>query len=429
MPTAERSGSEETYRPISGQAIASFVLALIFGIMVVAGGVAGLVAGLPLILSNWTLLLPVGGVVLAVLAQRQIRSSEGTRAGQRLAVWGLWLSVLFGLGYGAYSVGTYFAIRHQVERFLFDEETGFFARLKRRDGLEPVGVDEAFLLTRPADERGPVGGAEKERAEFRFRQVIGRFRDSPFVRAISQGGADTTVTAQGISGLKYEQGGFALDVTVQIATPELSVPFVVTVRSKDTEGAAANKWFIDVSRIFQAGDEVKTERGKALDALRLRSHQFVIRWLKKLRDRDVNDARKDIRNPADFSVSKSNISEDTGKLIDKVLDPDARPGDLDFDATLSCCIPDERRNSPGPPPAPAYWSLSKDGKHLQIAHELALAFDDSKKEGKIGCTGKVILERAGEPFAADPNSKWTIVGLSFSSERASGPTPPERTRR
>src|SRR5437764_514906 len=87
------------YRPLSIWAIAGFAVAVLYAVLVVVGGLAGLILGSPLLLGTWGFLLPIVSAAIAFVGRRQVAHSEGTRAGLKLAVWGWWLSVLFGLSY------------------------------------------------------------------------------------------------------------------------------------------------------------------------------------------------------------------------------------------------------------------------------------------------------------------------------------------
>src|SRR5690348_7426840 len=75
MPSAE---APEPYQPLSLLAIAGFVLCLLYALVVIGGGVVALINHTPWLLPLWTLLLPVAGVTLALVARGRIQTSEGT---------------------------------------------------------------------------------------------------------------------------------------------------------------------------------------------------------------------------------------------------------------------------------------------------------------------------------------------------------------
>lgn len=199
-PAPPPAAAEPAYRPLSGLALAAFLLAALYALAVSLGGVvafatqhywwlliltllappagalvaraagvrgagallcwAGLsllglyallgVFGLvaysntsPWMLPGWTVLLPLIAGTLAWLARGRIRESEDTLGGATLAAWGLGLSLFFGLTYVAYYAGAYVAVRQQAESFA-------------RQWIELLAQDklpEAFALTMPERDR------------------------------------------------------------------------------------------------------------------------------------------------------------------------------------------------------------------------------------------------------------------------------------
>jgi hypothetical protein len=235
--------------------------------------------------------------------------------------------------------------------------------------------------------------------------------------------------------MKYEQGGFVLEVTVELVTPEQTVPFAITVRSKDSSGAGTDKWFVDMTKLRQLGPEVETERGRVLRGLRGLSHEFAVQWLMKLRGRDLPGALKDTIAPSEFvqggkAIQKTISQEALRKKIDQIFDPAAKDEAAAFDATLGCCLRDARRPSQIPPP-PAYWSLNHK-KHLEVAHDLSLLFDgDPAKGTRVICMGRVVVERTeGEPFALDPKRLpvWRVARFEITASHTMGPGEGSRER-
>src|SRR5947208_10532966 len=123
------------YRRVSGFAIAAIIVACCYGLIVLIACVSGLSKGTPVLLAPWLQAVSVLGTLLALAALVHIRRSEGTVAGGKLAFWSLLLSVFFGLGYAAYYVATYFAIRQQADNFT----QSWFKK------LEEGKINQAFL--------------------------------------------------------------------------------------------------------------------------------------------------------------------------------------------------------------------------------------------------------------------------------------------
>src|SRR4051812_13385041 len=120
-PTADKSpataAAPAVYNPLSILAVLGLGAAALYAGIVIVNAVSALQRGEPLLLPDWFLLLPLAGAGLSLLALRQIRNAEGTLSGERLCQWGLGLSVVVGLAYGAYYLVTGWAIQHQANTF------------------------------------------------------------------------------------------------------------------------------------------------------------------------------------------------------------------------------------------------------------------------------------------------------------------------
>src|SRR5262249_59104212 len=181
-------------------------------------------------------LVPVLAVVLCVLASVRIRRSEGTLAGASLVHWGLVLSLLVGLGYGAYRAGMYFAIKQQAQRFterwLELLREGDMARAglglvppERRAGVQEDAPDlaqEVNLL---------MGGGQASKQ----RIPLNLFRQMPLVRLLVQGGKEATFSLQGVRSLDYIRGGYRVALLYEISTPEGTFEAEVTVQSSTVQ--------------------------------------------------------------------------------------------------------------------------------------------------------------------------------------------------
>src|SRR5437879_1991684 len=115
---SERPGEPLVYRPLSLPAVAGFGLACLYALVVVIGTAAALIGGAPALLPSPFFPVVLLAAVLSLLALWQIRNSEGTRAGAALAQWGLWISILAGLGYGAYRLAASLAVTSQANQFV-----------------------------------------------------------------------------------------------------------------------------------------------------------------------------------------------------------------------------------------------------------------------------------------------------------------------
>ncbi len=125
------------YKPLAVMAVVAFVAAAFFVGLVVILTLVGLVSRKP-VLEAWLIGFAIIGVLMSIAARWQIRISEGTRAGEKLAKWALWLSVIGGCIYVAYYGGSVMSIRSQADRFVQD---AWLNALKSNDS------DNGFLLT------------------------------------------------------------------------------------------------------------------------------------------------------------------------------------------------------------------------------------------------------------------------------------------
>ena len=253
--TQEPAGAEAAYKPISGLAIAGIILAGLFVLVVAVATVAGLIQGAGFFLPTFLMLLPIGGAILSFLAQRQIRASEGTRAGLGLARWGLWLSVFTGLGYTAYYQFTKLAILQQSNAFLMEKDTdsGFFPLLQESglDGGDDVKLNSAFLLTVPESNRGNVN-PQNDKQMTRLFDVPGKqgpgmltsFRHHYLIAAIRRAGKDCKIEPLGVHEWSFEKGGYKVIRIYRVTTPEAIFKALVPVHSTSDNFGGMRKWYV-----------------------------------------------------------------------------------------------------------------------------------------------------------------------------------------
>jgi hypothetical protein len=276
---------------LSGVAIACLVCAAGYTALLLFSVVMGFLKREPIYLPTWMLVLPATAAILGYLALRQIRASEGTRAGVLLARWGLWLAVLSGLGSATFSFFTGLAIRQQSDDFLTrgfesrerDPNPGFFTLLKRGE------VNAAFLLTVPPNKRqaNPQNDREMEKL-FDVPEnhqlpegKLTRFRDADFVRLLQQPyDPPLQMQALGVKSWEYVDRGYRVERTYRLTTPEGEFDLVLTVQSSDSDVAGeGRKWTV----VWQGSDRLKpvrlTDLGNRMVNLRRSAARFVSNWL------------------------------------------------------------------------------------------------------------------------------------------------------
>ncbi|MSU78466.1 MAG: hypothetical protein EXS16_10275 [Gemmataceae bacterium] len=276
------------YRPVSGWAVAGFVVGLLFAALVLVCTVLGLFQGIPVFFPSWMLAIPIVGLALSWLGQKTIHESEGTCVGAKLASTGLWLSLLSGLGYLAYYLGTTFAIESQANSFLMDKEdgSGFFARLREGGGE----VNSAFLLTLPATHRGSAAPDDIKAMIDRYDDrkedpgAFTLFPDQPLVRIFHKDlGKDAEITPQAVLGWKYAEGRYKVDRVYRIKTKEVEAEAIISVQSTEAESKGqGRRWFVSMRESALKEPYRLTPLGESVKKLRLDARLVLEQWAKDL---------------------------------------------------------------------------------------------------------------------------------------------------
>jgi len=298
MPSSE---TPETYRPVSLLAGTAITLAGLYGLVVVFGALVAMGSGLPLLLPVWTFGLPGASLLLAWMARSQIQSSEGSMTGLALTRWSVWLSIFFGLSYGAYYTATGLAVRNQADHF---------ARLWLKEITEaksdPGKLNQAFYLTRQPPRKALTPDALREMLEIRNLAAdlnapgtLSGFTQTDFVRLLLLAGDKAQVELQGVNGWGYEGGGYLVSLTYRIETPLATFHLRIATggvesRSRDEPG---RQWYVKLEGTYpvnKAGEfrrEIPfTQEGEALWKVRESALQAGASWFELLRNGRIHEA-------------------------------------------------------------------------------------------------------------------------------------------
>jgi hypothetical protein len=281
---SERPPETVSYRPVSGLAIAALIIAALYAVVVGGVGIVAFASGTPFFLPIWMFIIPAASFVLAVIAGRQIRTAEGTRSGQGLVAWAWWLSVLFGVGYGAFYGFTVLAVWLQadadIHRYFFD---------KIRAGK----VDEAFQFTIDPEERDAASRIQEMRirfgqAEGGKKSPLARFREHEIVQVIRQGGSDTNIKSLGLKDWEYKDKGYTVHQVYRITTPEGVFDIALGVRSRESREFKGRRWqlLLAPSTTYVVSRQ-KTDYGSKLDAWRFDALGFGARWMRRQQEGDL----------------------------------------------------------------------------------------------------------------------------------------------
>lgn len=335
VPTSESAAQPLVYRPLSPPAVAAFVAAVLYALLVaVLGGVA-FATGSPLLLPAWMLVIPITAAALGVVALWLIRQAEGTRSGAGLARWAVWLSALFGLGYAAIAGGTYLAVRLQSGKFT-------------RDWIADVHegkLAKAFLLTRdPADRKGVNPDKAEDMRRWTLPSTghkgeLPRFEDSELVRVLRHAGPDLHIESLGIRDWEPKEGPSGVVYHVEnhfrFTTPEgvFNAAFDVWgLRGKDYTG---RQWMVNWENTKIVEKEL-SPYGEALAQWAEQAAAFVNDWLDKRKNGDWPGFYLDTQEPARRGVLRAEESAvGLGAALAELGSPAHTPASLTALATLA----------------------------------------------------------------------------------------------
>jgi hypothetical protein len=283
----------EIYRPLSKLAVGAILIAGAYAALISLFGVVAMVTGWPLFLNLWNLLFPVTGLALAYAGRQAIRHSEGVLSGLALTTWAWWLSILFGLGYGAYYFGTYMAVSWQAEDFI----------TRWIDKIRAGKINEAFLDTQEPARRKYDNPSDSEYMYSRYglasgprnRGHLSVFQDMELIRLLQNAGPELQVKLLGVKNWEYDKGGYQVAETYRITTPEGDFDGTLVVKSSDSKEIEGRQWQVAAETLRLTEKPNLSPLGQTLDRWRLQSGRFVGEWLMKRGQGDALGAFLDTR--------------------------------------------------------------------------------------------------------------------------------------
>ncbi len=279
-----REANDAGYRRISGFAIAGLVVGIFFVLFLLVQAIMGMMAHTTILLPLWFEFIAVLGVALSLIGARSIRRADGTLAGTRIAQFGLWISLVTGLGYGAYYGATYLAVRQQADAFT---EEWF-------DKIRKGKVNEAFLLTQPPGVRRAANPDDEKGLQIRFNASIAGpkgapskggmldiFRGNELIVKLRQGGDATKITPLGVRTWEHIEGAYVVKRVYLVEVPEGSFELRVTaVGQEGPESADKGRgWLVNFMDTSVEKDTLKkTKIGERMDQMRQTANVFVTEW-------------------------------------------------------------------------------------------------------------------------------------------------------
>jgi hypothetical protein len=262
--------NDAVYQPISGYAIAAATIAGMFALALLAIAVQAVF--LRRAAMMWELLmLPLIGIVLAVVARIQIKQSEGTRTGLKLASLAWWICILGGAGYAAYVY---------ANEFFIDRESAAFADTFF-DDLKNDRPRHAFLaLVSPLDRSR---GNPDNPADFdvQFEEQYPLFRNHELVRLLIRSGKEAKVEHVAVQDITQEAGGFETTHLYRIRTPEGSYESRVRVVALEDKRGGKPQWRIPMNPApaISVKAEYLSPYGRILQDMGSEANGYLQAWL------------------------------------------------------------------------------------------------------------------------------------------------------
>jgi hypothetical protein len=289
-PTAD---SSRPYSSVSYLAIGGILLAIAYAAVMTIGVVIALFNRTPWILPAWSFIFPLGAALVCWAARVRIHNSEDSLTGASLTAWGLWLTLSFGLVYGAYYSACYLWVTQTATTFA----DGWF------DDLKNDRLDLAFLKSLPPPR--PAADAQlRDRLELDHNSgpegkgPFTDFRQSHLVRQMEQGGPADQVQFLGVQSWGYDQGGYQVQVLYRVTTPTMTSEVLATVFGVDNaEDSGARQWYI--KNLQPNLQPSMSDDGRRMTQLSGDAQSFAQAWLEEVTSWDWDKAYLDTLPPAE----------------------------------------------------------------------------------------------------------------------------------
>jgi hypothetical protein len=299
----ERMERQQLYQPLSILAVVGLVIAIGYALAVAVGSVIALSKGSPWIMGGWTALFPVLAVLVSAVAWLQIQRSEGTLGGRRLALSGLGIALAVGLGYWAYYLATYLAIRQKADTVAREwmlhickgeDQAAFWWALdplarKSRLPADPAN-DAAFVKDLEVRFNSPEGTIEGGFSQFERGELISILRQS---------GPDAKIESLGMTDWGYSPEGYQVTLEYRVTAREASFDVTIALRGNEAQHQEyeGRQWFIVYTKSGVRGEPQFTEYGRTMSNLRMQSQAFLESWQSSLRKGEADAAFLDTCDP------------------------------------------------------------------------------------------------------------------------------------
>ncbi len=324
LPTVARASSESEYQPISGIAVAAIVMAGFATIVIVCVALYAIVITKKPVMNIALLLLAVAGVVLSIAARVHIRRSNGTRAGIKIVNAAWWMSVLSGVGFGAYYCANVVALRQQSEAVV----SSWLGLLKEQQ------FDRAFLLTVYPIQRQNIDPANSGELDARFgANQLPTFRNSDLVRFFQRNGDAVGAESLGMSNSEQIDNGFRVDLSYRLKSAEGLFDLNLALISQEGPKFNGREWQIGVPEGLVPKN--LTTYGRLVAELQKDAQQVAVEWMDAVHKKewDSNYFQAVYDNEAAFKIYRDML--ENRKVLQSAKDEKSKALASVFDRQLS----------------------------------------------------------------------------------------------
>jgi hypothetical protein len=304
----------ETYRPLSLLALLGFALAALYAVVVLIGAAVALFGRTPWLMPGWTFALPLAALFVCWVAGTRIRDSEGSLTGQAFATWGIRLTILVVLTYGAYYTATFFAVRGQA----VESADRFFELLKQRQH------EQAFLLSMGIPNKDVDSAELRNMVEARFNNPKPQpgsgsmgagpytsFLQSHYVRFLSMDGPKANITLRGVNDWAHNKDGYRVVLKYHIETTMADFELDVETVGRDSKPGEpkGRQWRVNLPRDPGPESLKWTQQGREiLDGTLKSAQQFANSFMERVNQNQWLEAYLETLPPSERARMQKSLS-------------------------------------------------------------------------------------------------------------------------
>ncbi len=266
------------YAPVAPLAVAAIGITSLSALVIAGMSLAARQNGKP-IFQPALLLAPLVGLILAYIAFRQIRASDGTRSGRGMTTVAIWLALLTILIYGTYLFTIDLVIRNQASQFTM----GWLAKA----ATEPLEASFVLCLepaTRTSLDENDIKGLHE-----RFDAEIAVYRKNDLYRMIRRAGANYEARLKGVREWNLADGGYAVSQIFEYRSPEGKFDLLLGAFGRDTPALGGRTWQVVIRKCDLAARET-TVFGRLMMDLQVEARKNIMEWGNMINSGQMHEA-------------------------------------------------------------------------------------------------------------------------------------------